>query len=350
MFMLYGDGSGDVRLIEQCPHSQWLILRNETAKLLRSSGDTDSADALENMPFELWKGRSGADGQFELLYLKVPKDRYEEIKVADTSRYERIAQALNDKGNPIRFIAMDIDRKKVVKRLTASSEKGWWERPPGIVALSVAGGLIVWGISWGISRHYDKVPSPSIVVEQPKAQPQVQLKTPQASPPKAQEPQALIRQSGRNNHAVGNVSQSGNCNVIQNGSGNQASPNCAPEWHLDDVQRGKWSDFAATLPPQAAGLIVVSDISDKNSREFASDIFGILNEHHKVNREGELISGHFVKGVTVQVHDEADTNVPLAKSIIEGMKKARIPVADDLSFEPTINNHEVHIIVGYMSN
>ena len=110
-----------------------------------------------------------------------------------------------------------------------------------------------------------------------------------------------VTTSGDDNPAIGSIAQ-GPCSNLQiGGSNNQAQVNCAPEWHLSDVQRSQWSEFVATLPQQCAEIVVVGDIPDKNSHDFAVDIFEILNEHHKVNRFGHLLSGDFGEGVAVQV-------------------------------------------------
>jgi hypothetical protein len=71
-----------------------------------------------------------------------------------------------------------------------------------------------------------------------------------------------------------------------------------------------------------------------------------LDERHRVNRLGHLLSGDFGEGVAVQVHDESDISLPIAKSIVSGMQNAGIPVVG-LSDNPNIKNHEIHIIVAY---
>jgi hypothetical protein len=222
-------------------------------------------------------------------------------------------------------------------------KKEWWERPWGILGLgivvTVVGGLIL----WGLTRYYDQpTPSPPLPLStNTPGRPTVPIvKTLPA-------PSIKIEQHGNGNGAIGGSITQGPCSVLQNGgNNNQAQVNCAPEWHLSDVQRRKWSDFAATLPQECAEIVVVGDIPDKNSHDFATDIFNVLNEHHKVNRFGHLLSGDFGEGITVQVHDENDVNLPTAKLIVSAMQNAGVPVAG-LSANPNIQNHEIHIIVAY---
>jgi len=120
MFLLYnGDQSGsrEVRLVGKVHDTLWGVVRRNAVRILRSlAGDAISAETLEQLPFELWKGTNGFDDSFELLYLKVPVSKYLEIELqADSYRtkatYESIARALEEAGNRVRFIGMDVDAK-----------------------------------------------------------------------------------------------------------------------------------------------------------------------------------------------------------------------------------------------
>jgi len=156
-----------------------------------------------------------------------------------------------------------------------------------------------------------------------------------------------IEQHGTGNGATGGIDQSGNCNINQiGGNGNQATVNCVPEWHFSETQRTRWDAFVATLPEECAQTVVVGDIPDKQSSEFAREMFKILDQHHRANRLGHLLSGEFGTGVAVQVHDEDDISVSTAKLIVSGMQNAGIPVVE-LSTNPAIRNHEIHLIVAY---
>ncbi len=118
MFLLYNgneSGSQEVRLVKKVHDVQWGLVRRNAARTLRThTGDADSAEALEKMPFELWEGTNGFGDKFELLYMKVPVGRYLEIELeADTyrskARYGSIAEVMAQGGNPIRFVGMEAD-------------------------------------------------------------------------------------------------------------------------------------------------------------------------------------------------------------------------------------------------
>jgi hypothetical protein len=118
MFILFNgneSGSPEARLVEKVPDVQWGLVKRNAVRILRTiKHETEAADALEKLPFELWKGANGFGDQFELLYVKVPINMYLEIELeADTyrgkARWESIAEALEQTGNRIRFIGMDAD-------------------------------------------------------------------------------------------------------------------------------------------------------------------------------------------------------------------------------------------------
>ena len=116
MFLLYNgneSGSSEARLVSRVHPVQWELLRRNVTRILRTLlHDVDAATSLESMPFELWEGTNGFGDQFELLYMKVPVETYQEIELGADSypakaRYETIAQAMEQAGNRIRFISMD---------------------------------------------------------------------------------------------------------------------------------------------------------------------------------------------------------------------------------------------------
>jgi hypothetical protein len=229
--------------------------------------------------------------------------------------------------------------------LRTTDEKGWWTRWwAAAILFPIATTVIAELIFWGITREYDRLTPVPQISTSPSSPSVAVVKTPNTTP---QPPSVKIEQHGNGNSRISGTVIQGPCSVLQNGgNNNQARVNCAPEWHLSDVQRKKWSDFVVTLPQQCAEIVVVGDIPDKNSHDFATDIFNVLNEHHKVNRFGHLLSGDFGEGITVQVHDENDVNLPTAKLIVSAMQNAGVPVAG-LSANPNIQNHEIHIIVAY---
>ena len=118
MLILYNGnegGSPEARLVQRVHDVQWGLVRCNAARILRTiNHEADAADALEKLPFELWEGTNGFGDKFELLYMKVPVRVYLEVELeADTylgkTRYENIAQAMAQAGNPVRFIGIDVD-------------------------------------------------------------------------------------------------------------------------------------------------------------------------------------------------------------------------------------------------
>lgn len=120
MFLLYngnGSGSREARLVERVHNAHWELIKRNAVRILRTlTHETDAAEALEKTPFELWRGTNGFGDEFDLLYAMVPVGRYLEIELeADTYQgkalYESIAKALEETGNPVRFVGMEADTK-----------------------------------------------------------------------------------------------------------------------------------------------------------------------------------------------------------------------------------------------
>jgi len=117
MFLLYDGNRGysrEAEFVERVHPAKWDIVRRHVARNLRALNyDTESAQMLESLPFELWKATNGFGDRFELLYMKIPVQKYLEIEQgADTyrgkSQFENIAKAMEEGGNPITFIGMDV--------------------------------------------------------------------------------------------------------------------------------------------------------------------------------------------------------------------------------------------------
>ena len=140
-------------------------------------------------------------------------------------RNRSVAKLLRAGSSAVRWL---FERKRVNGSSTVQ-EKKWWERPLGIVILTVIAGLIL----WGITRHFDK-PTPSTSVEQPKAQPQ-----PAQPEPKAQEQhqpthqqssdkkKTKIEQHGEGSRAVGGNINQGPCSNLQIGEATIKPPRTA---------------------------------------------------------------------------------------------------------------------------
>lgn len=111
LLLYYGTGSREVQLIRQHNPTVWGLVKEHAVRFLLQSGSTDSAEILQSTPFELWHGTNGFGDEFELLYFKTSLERYLQLRVdADDlsrERYRRIAKAMQEMNNPIRFIAVD---------------------------------------------------------------------------------------------------------------------------------------------------------------------------------------------------------------------------------------------------
>jgi hypothetical protein len=139
---------------------------------------------------------------------------------------------------------------------------------------------------------------------------------------------------------------SGDCspNIV----GGSNTVNCAPKpWSLTDAQRSKWVGALTGLPAECATLLVIADVPDEQSSNFAKQLFDSLHDNNRVNRLGHFLSGSFPKGVIVEVHDDNDSSAPIAQQVISAMKNSDIPVADTLFTNSRILRHEVRVIVGY---
>jgi hypothetical protein len=116
MFILYnGNGSGslEVRRVNKVHDvKSQLIVRHATRVLRLVGHNGEAAELLDAMPFELWEATNGFGDQFCVLYMKIPVGKYLDIeREADSHRsktlYGTIALALEQAGNPVRFIGME---------------------------------------------------------------------------------------------------------------------------------------------------------------------------------------------------------------------------------------------------
>ncbi|MBZ5571988.1 MAG: abortive infection family protein [Acidobacteriia bacterium] len=114
LLLYYGAGSREVQLVRQKNSTVWGLVKTQTVRFLRMDGSPDSAEILEKTPFELWDGTNGFGDDFELLYFKPTLEKFLELRLdaqteANRLRYRRIADALKEMNNPIRFIAVDVN-------------------------------------------------------------------------------------------------------------------------------------------------------------------------------------------------------------------------------------------------
>jgi hypothetical protein len=114
MFLLYyGSGSREVDLVNETNPAIWGLMRKKVVNYLTISGQRVSADLLSQLPFEHWVGTDSFADHFDLLYLRISIAQYLQMKLdADTpdnrQRFRLIAEALEEGGNPIRFIAVSM--------------------------------------------------------------------------------------------------------------------------------------------------------------------------------------------------------------------------------------------------
>ncbi len=86
------------------------------AGLLEQRGAREAAAQLRSLPFEIHEGTNGFGDKFDVLYLRVPLERYVELsKMAEErearQHFRAIADAVTEIGSFIRFIALDIDEE-----------------------------------------------------------------------------------------------------------------------------------------------------------------------------------------------------------------------------------------------
>ena len=114
MFLLYyGSGSREVDLVKVTNPGIWGLMRKKAANYLTLSGAKESATLLSQLPFEHWEGTNSFGDQFDLLYLPISITQYLQMKLdAETpenrQRFRFIAEAMEEGGNPIRFIAVSM--------------------------------------------------------------------------------------------------------------------------------------------------------------------------------------------------------------------------------------------------
>lgn len=149
---------------------------------------------------------------------------------------------------------------------------------------------------------------------------------------------------------VGSITQGPGSIAQVGGSGNTATiVNGPSEWRLTDSQKKMFGTFAGSLPDDANKYIVVSDLPDKQSHDYTSDLFHVLDEHRKVNRWGHFLTipQDAPYGVVVVVHDGNDPNYPTAQRIVAEMQEEGIPVAGVFTSD-NVAAKDIQIRVGLM--
>lgn len=114
MFLLYyGSGSREVDLVQETNSALWGLMRKKAVSYLTISNAKESATLLSQLPFEHWAGTNSFGDEFDLLYLRISIAQYLQMKLdAETPenrhRFRLIADAMEEGGNPIRFIAVSM--------------------------------------------------------------------------------------------------------------------------------------------------------------------------------------------------------------------------------------------------
>lgn len=115
MFLLHhGSGSGEVQLLGEHNQAIWGLIRKKAINYLTLSGAREAAELLSGLPFQYWAGTNSFGDQFDLLYLSISVTQYLKLKLdAETQenrhRFSLIADALQETGNYVRFIAADME-------------------------------------------------------------------------------------------------------------------------------------------------------------------------------------------------------------------------------------------------
>ncbi|MEO6924562.1 MAG: abortive infection family protein [Bryocella sp.] len=114
MFLLYyGSGSREVDLVQETNPAIWGLMRKKAVNYLTISGIKESASLLSQLPFEHWAGSNSFGDAFDLLYLRISIAQYLQMKLdaempENRQRFRLIADAMEEGGNPIRFIAVSM--------------------------------------------------------------------------------------------------------------------------------------------------------------------------------------------------------------------------------------------------
>jgi len=117
MYHLYDGNEGysqEALLRERQHHGIWSIVRNQVEKTLAGVlYDEDAKAAFQRLPFELWTAANSFGDEFSVLYLKLPASELARTlrdaeRAGGREKYRRIAEAMEAKGQKVRFISIDL--------------------------------------------------------------------------------------------------------------------------------------------------------------------------------------------------------------------------------------------------
>src|SRR5450631_3385305 len=90
------------------------LRRKKAINYLTLSGAREAAELFSGLPFQYWAGTNSFGDQFDLLYLSISVTQYLKLKldaetIENKHRFSLIADALQETGNYVRFIAADME-------------------------------------------------------------------------------------------------------------------------------------------------------------------------------------------------------------------------------------------------
>jgi hypothetical protein len=110
-----GSGSREITLLHPvADHKQWLALRTNAARFMRSRGYKRASELLESIPFDIVAATNSFNDDFEILIVNVPPEEYAVYEERAKTRWERpsfdrIAEAISKLGkHAIRFVVVDV--------------------------------------------------------------------------------------------------------------------------------------------------------------------------------------------------------------------------------------------------
>ena len=111
---LSGQRMGEVQLLSEHNQGIWGLIRKKAINYLTLSGAREAAELLSGLPFQYWAGTNSFGDEFDLLYLSMSVTQYLKLKLdAETKenkyRFSLIADAIQETGNYVRFIAADME-------------------------------------------------------------------------------------------------------------------------------------------------------------------------------------------------------------------------------------------------
>ncbi|WP_437893322.1 abortive infection family protein [Sorangium sp. So ce124] len=112
--LAHGSGAQDFYTLDRAlPPELWQRVRITALQLLRKRGQTEAADALESIPFELLNATNGFNDEFAVLQATLNLDEYVNLSASkadsySTSTYNQVKGVFSELGYYVRFIAAEL--------------------------------------------------------------------------------------------------------------------------------------------------------------------------------------------------------------------------------------------------